>query len=155
MGVRPGDVVSAINGQVLPPKTNVLELLRLFTAGETLTMTVTRAGKQVDLRGHYEPKDEPDVRHLFDRPRPSGRVDLERQGNTVTVTTRGVGEFTLLLSPDVFDFAQPVIVMVNGARAFAGRVTPRLDTLVKWAAADNDRTMLFGAEVHVSVPASR
>ena len=48
-------------------------------------------------------------------------------------------------------FRSPVIVMVNGARAFAGRVTPRLDTLVKWAAADNDRTMLFGAELPITL----
>jgi hypothetical protein len=26
-----------------------------------------------------------------------------------------------------------------------------LRTLVKWAAADNDRTMLFGAEIHVGL----
>ncbi|HEY7285915.1 MAG TPA: hypothetical protein VH497_10755 [Vicinamibacterales bacterium] len=36
-------------------------------------------------------------RFLFARQRPSGRVDLERAGNTVRVRTGGVAEFTLLL----------------------------------------------------------
>jgi hypothetical protein len=88
---------------------------------------------------------------LFDNSRPSGRVDLVRSGNTVTAATRGVAEFTLLLSPDAFDFAQPVKVEANGRVVFNGRVEPSLATLVKWAARDNDRTMLFGAELHVKL----
>ena len=88
---------------------------------------------------------------LFDNSRPSGRVDLVRTGNTVTATTRGVAELTLLLSPDAFDFAQPVKVEANGRVVFSGRVEPSLATLVKWAARDNDRTMLFGAELHLKI----
>jgi hypothetical protein len=86
---------------------------------------------------------------MFDNNRPSGRVDLVRSGNTVTATTRGVAELTLLLSPDVFDFAQPIKVVTNGRTTFDGRVEQSLPTLLKWAAHDNDRTMLFTAELHV------
>jgi len=79
----------------------------------------------------------------------SGRVDLKRAGNTVTATTRGVKEFTLLLSPDRFDFGQNVKVIVNGRVAFDGRVEKSIATLTKWAARDNDRTMLFAAELKI------
>ncbi len=79
----------------------------------------------------------------------SGRVDLVRSGNTVTAATRGVKEFTLLLSPDQFDFDKPVKVIVNGRLAFEGRVERSVATLMKWAARDNDRTMLFGAELRI------
>jgi hypothetical protein len=79
----------------------------------------------------------------------SGRVDLARSGNTVTATTRGVREFTLLLSPDQFDFENNVKVVVNGRVAFDGRVDKSVATLQKWAARDNDRTMLFGAELPI------
>jgi poly(3-hydroxybutyrate) depolymerase len=79
----------------------------------------------------------------------SGRVDLIRSGNTVTATTRGVKEFTLLLSPDRFDFARNVKVIVNGRVAFDGRVERNLATLTKWAARDDDRTMLFAAEIRI------
>jgi hypothetical protein len=81
----------------------------------------------------------------------SGRILLERKGNSVEATTRGLGEFTLLLSPAQFDFAQPIKVTTNGHPAFEGKVEKSLATLLKWAARDNDRTMLFGAELKVRV----
>jgi hypothetical protein len=79
----------------------------------------------------------------------SGRVDLVRTGNTIAASTRGVKEFTLLLSPDQFDFSRPVVVQVNGRVAFDGRVERSVATLRKWAARDNDRTMLFAAEIKI------
>ena len=80
------------------------------------------------------------------------RVDATRRGNGFEVKTRGVQAFTLLLSPDVIDFGMPVHVTVNGRRAFEGTVTRDVTTLLTWAARDNDRTMLYGAELHVTVP---
>jgi hypothetical protein len=88
---------------------------------------------------------------LFIRKRYSGRVDLVRTGNTIEATTRGVAAFTLLLSPDRFDFGQPVKVVANGRVVFEGRVEPSLETLLKWAARDNDRTMLYGAELKIKL----
>ncbi len=88
---------------------------------------------------------------LFDRTRKSGRVDLTRSGNTVEAVTRGVSQFTLLLSPDQFDFGAPIRVTVNGRAAFDGRVDKSVATLMKWAARDNDRTMLFAAELKIAV----
>jgi predicted esterase len=92
-----------------------------------------------------------DASNLFPRGRPSGRVDLSHSGNAITVSTRGVAEFTLLLSPDAFDLARPITVTVNGQTTFDGRVPPSVETLLKWAARDNDRTMLFAAELYVKV----
>ena len=60
------------------------------------------------------------------------------------------GAFTLLLSPDQFDLNRPVTVIVNGRPVFDGRVPRDVRTLVAWAARDNDRTMLFAAELHVA-----
>jgi hypothetical protein len=88
---------------------------------------------------------------LFGRPKPSGRVDLVRSGNTVQATTKGVTAFTLLLSPDKFDLNQPVIVTANGREVFRTRVQPSIETLLKWAARDNDRTMLFAAEIKIKL----
>jgi hypothetical protein len=88
---------------------------------------------------------------LFERPRKWGRVDLRREGNVVEATTRQVFEFTLLLSPDVFDFSQPVKVVADGRTLFEGRVQKSVETLMKWAAKDNDRAMLFGAELHIKL----
>jgi hypothetical protein len=65
--------------------------------------------------------------------------------------TRGVSEVTLLISPDAFDVSQPIMVSANGRSVFEGRVEASVATLVKWAARDNDRTMLFAAELHISL----
>ena len=88
---------------------------------------------------------------LFRRLKHPGRVDLVRQGNTVQATTKGVAAFTLLLSPDKFDFNQPVKVVANGRTVFEGRVEPNLKTVLKWAARDNDRTMLYAAELKIKL----
>ena len=88
---------------------------------------------------------------VFARTRPSGRVDVVRTGNTFEARTRGVKRFTLLLSPDVIDFAQPVKVIVNGRPTFHGMVTKDRGTLRKWADRDNDRNVLYGAELDVEV----
>ena len=83
-------------------------------------------------------------RHAGPR-RPRARRQL------VTATTRGVAAFTLLLSPDQFDFGKPVKVVANGRTVFDGKVEKNVRTLLKYAASDNDRTMLFGAELHIKL----
>ena len=88
----------------------------------------------------------------FIHTKPSGRVDISRSGNTFEAKSRGVAKFTLLLSPDVIDFSKPVIVKVNGKQAFSGAVKKDLGTLLRWSAKDNDRTMLYGAELKIEVP---
>jgi len=86
---------------------------------------------------------------LFERREPSGRVDLVRTGNAVEATTRGVAAFTLLISPDAFDLTQPIKVTSNGRVVFDANVQPSAATLMKWAARDNDRTMLYAAEIPI------
>jgi dienelactone hydrolase len=92
------------------------------------------------------------IRSLYDRSKPSGRVDVSRKSNAFDARTRGVGEFTLLLSPDAIDFAKPVRVSVNGKVVHDAVVKTDAATLMKWAARDNDRTMLYGAELKIVVP---
>jgi hypothetical protein len=78
-------------------------------------------------------------------------VDVTRAGNEITAATRGVAAFTLLLSPDQFDLTKPVKVVANGRTVFDGKVEKNVRTLLKYAALDNDRTMLFGAELHIKL----
>ena len=88
---------------------------------------------------------------LFERQLPSARADLVRHGNTIEAATKNIDSFTLLLSPDKFDLDQPVKVVANGRPVFEGRVERNLKTLLTWAARDNDRTMLYGAELSVKL----
>jgi predicted esterase len=82
----------------------------------------------------------------------SGRVDVRKKGNTFDAIVRDVAKFTLLLSPDAIDFTKPIVVTVNGKQAHNGTVRKDLSALMKWAARDNDRTALYGAELTIVVP---
>lgn len=63
------------------------------------------------------------------------------------------GVLTLLLSSADFDFDRPIQVFVNDRTVVDGPIGKDVRALLKWAAADEDRTMLFGAELPIDVPA--
>jgi poly(3-hydroxybutyrate) depolymerase len=151
LGLLAGDVIARINGRVLPSAMDATDLLELVDAGAPLSLSITRGGQPLELKGFYKPTPLPQRIPFFRHSRPSGRVDLVRDGNTVTATTRRVAAFTLLLSPDQFDFSKPVKVVADGRTVFEGMVKTNLATLLKWAAQDNDRTMLFGAELPITL----
>jgi predicted esterase len=100
----------------------------------------------------FQPNELSRLFEMYSRRRPSGRVDIERSGNTFEVETRGVRKFRLLLSPDVVDFDESIQVVVNGTMVFADMIERDVKTLLAWAARDNDRTMLYGAELAIRVP---
>ena len=150
-GLKPGDVVRKINGRELPQGLDLEDFLGIYDAGEPMVFAVERDGRSVELRGNYTPTSLAKVAPIFSTTVPSGRVDLVREGNTIRATTRGVAAFTLLLSPDAIDFARPVTVIANGRQVFSGRVQKDLGTLLTWAARDNDRTMLYGAALPITL----
>ena len=153
-GLLPEDVVVSINDRVLPQGLDLTGFLGIYDPGLPMHFVVSRGKTTADLRGTYEPVMRTRVSPIFATGVPSGRVDVTRQGNTVRAVTRGVAAFTLLLSPDVFDFSAPVTVVADGATVFSGTVKSSVETLLTWAARDNDRTMLYGAELHVTLPPS-
>src|SRR6185295_7102688 len=100
---------------------NLDEVFEELTPGSTITLLVARNNAPVELSGRYEPK-------LVTRP-PRDVFDLARTGNTVTAVTRGVGGFTLLISPDQFDFTKPLRIVANGKTVFDKKVQKDLGTL--------------------------
>lgn len=91
------------------------------------------------------------ARGVFVHSKPSGRVVIDRRGNSIEIAADGVRRFTLLLAPDEVDFDEPIQVTTNGAVSFSGQLERSVATLLKWAARDNDRTMLFGAELTITL----
>ena len=152
IGLRPGDVLMHLNDETLPVGTDISDVLADVTPGATLSFLVARNNEPVEIEGVYDPQlVHMPPKQLFDRSQPWGRVDLVRSGNSVRAVTRGVAAFTLLVSPDQFDFSKPITVTANGRTVFSGRVRKDLGTLMKFAAMDNDRTMLFATELHVEI----
>jgi poly(3-hydroxybutyrate) depolymerase len=152
IGLAVGDRVLEIDGRPIAALADIISAFER-NAGPAIVFVVERGAERLTFKGRFPP-DAPrgPARRLFARRGPSGRVDVVRRGNTFDVRTRGVARFTLLLSPDVVDFAQPVRVMVNGATVHDAAVTRDVATLLAWAARDDDRTMLYGAALPIAVP---
>lgn len=152
LGLRAGDRFTEINGTAVQTGRDIVLELQKWNIGDAIRLVVERDGKRRELQGTFQPAEVTlPPAAMFPRKRPSGRVDLVRRGNLVDVSTEGVRAFTLLLSPSVFDFRKPVRVIANGRVAFDGLVQPSVATLLKWAARDNDRTMVFGAELAIDL----
>ena len=152
IGLKAGDVLLRVNDRSVAAASGVGDALSDEPPGSKITLLIARDNQPVELEGIYQPQIvETPAKPLFARGGAPGRVDLVRAGNVVTATTRGVAAFTLLLSPDQFDFGKPVKVIANGKTEFDGKVEKSTRTLMKYAASDNDRTMLFGAELHIKL----
>jgi hypothetical protein len=152
IGLKAGDGIVRLNDESARVRIDIQELFAGMAPGTPIALLVARDNAPVELTGVYEPATITDPpAPMFDHQQPSGRVDLVRTGNTVDARTRGVTAFTLLLSPDQFDFGKPITVVVNGRVVHDARVAASVETLKKWAAIDNDRTMLFAAELRISV----
>jgi hypothetical protein len=151
IGLRKGDRLLEINGTAVQTGGDVAVAMGKWRDGDRVRFVVERDGDRVVGEGVYAPV-ETDVppASIFPRRKPSGRVDVVRRGNVVEASTEGVRAFTLLLSPSIFDFRRPITVIANGRTVHEGVVEPSVATLLKWAARDNDRTMLYAAEIQVA-----
>ena len=152
IGLRTGDRLLEINGAPVHTGRDIAMAMETWNAADILRFVVERSGGRMVLEGTFAPAevDAPPM-PIFPRRKPSGRVDLARRGNVVEASTEGVRAFTLLLSPSTFDFRRPITVIANGRTVYEARVEPSVATLLKWAARDNDRAMVFGAELKIEL----
>ena len=122
LGLERNDVIQQVGGVALHADGDLVSALQTYRSGMPIKMTVVRSERTIELSGTFEPDMiESTAEPMFRHTARSGRVDLVRRGNTIDAETRGVTHFTLLLSPDQCDFAQPIHVTVNGRPAFDGR----------------------------------
>jgi hypothetical protein len=152
IGLRAGDRLVEINRSPVHTARDLIEAMETWNNGDRLAFVLERDGDRMTVEGTYAPAEvDMPPRAIFPRRKPSGRVDLVRRGNVVEASTEGVRAFTLLLSPSIFDFRKPISVVANGRTIFEGLVEPSVATMLKWAARDNDRTMVFGAELKIEL----
>jgi hypothetical protein len=81
-----------------------------------------------------------------------GMLQVNREGNQITVAAEAISAFTLLLNPEELDFDRPITVIVNGTRQYEEIVTQNMSTLLDWARRDLDRSLLFTAELNLKIP---
>jgi len=87
---------------------------------------------------------------LEEEGRPS-LLQATRQGNSISVTARGVSQFTLRFSPEELNMEDPVLVSVNGRVVHSGTVRQRKSSVFE-AAANLDRAALYSAALQIDVP---
>ena len=150
-GIEPDDIILTVRGQPTPTPEALRQAIIDFGPGEELPISVRRDTQVMNLMLRYPTTFRTQARPAFGRDEPSGRVDLSRDGNTVVARTQGVRRYTLLLSPAQFDFSEPIRVVTNGVISHDGLVSPGVETLLHWAAIDQDQSLLFGAELEVEV----
>ncbi len=153
-GMVDDDTIVAVDGQLNPSVEDLKEALIGFAPGQRIPLAIERAGERLEVALVYPADAAPRGRQAFPRRNPAGRAELDQRGNRVTAYTRGVSRFTLLLSPEQFDFTQPITVTVNGVTVLEDQVEPDIEVLLRWAAIDQDRSAMFGAELSIDVPAA-
>ena len=154
-GMVDEDTIVEVDGTPGPSVEDLRQALVGFAPGQQIPLVVQRGAERIEMTLDYPAEAAPRGRQAFPRTMPSGRVELDQRRNTVTAYTRGVRRFTLLISPEQFDFTQPLTVVVNGVTAFDGPVEPDIAALLQWVAIDQDRTAMYGAELDIEVPAAR
>lgn len=155
-GLRQGDIVLEVGGEATPTIGRLADVLEAKAAFDrSLVFHIERRGQRQDKTLRFGPRPEPVApKAAFPLTKPSGRVDLEVRNNRVDVRTRGIKSYELLLSPDQFDFQQPITVVTNGKISYQGHVVRDTETLLRWASRDQDRTMLFAAALTIEVTGS-
>ena len=88
---------------------------------------------------------------VFRLPDDWGQVWARRDGNDVALVSQGVEGVTLLLSPAVFDFDRPFRIVMNGAEVFSAEIGLSARVLLERWMADQDRTMLYAAEIEIAL----
>jgi hypothetical protein len=152
IGLRTGDRLLDINGAPIQTGRDIALAMEAWNEADLLRFVIERGGDRMVVEGAYAPAYvDAAPSPIFPRRKPSGRVDLVRRGNVVEASTEGVRAFTLLLSPSIFDFRRPITVIANGRTVHEAIVEPSVATLLKWAARDNDRAMVFGAELKIEL----
>jgi len=112
---------------------NTFRWIRIDQAGSTASNSTFDGGGTL-IRGNFP------------------RIRAEKlDGNLVAVKTKGVKQFTILISDEMFDIESPIEVDVNGRRMFTGKVVPDARAILTEARRFNDRCLIFSNRIIVEV----
>jgi predicted esterase len=148
MGLRPGDVITQIDGRAVAGWADFRSALRAKPIEGRLSLTFQRGGRS-HTRTTRLPPARP--RPVLSRTKPSGRVLATVEGNRIAVQCRGVGRYRVLVRRGVFNLDEPITVTTNNRRSFRGRLSADVPFLLRQARADLDRTRVYVAAIDVQV----
>lgn len=148
IGLAAGDVITRIDDAPTPGFGELRQALGAKRYGEEVHVEWTRDGEAHGAGGRF-PEYTPEPTYARDRP--SGRIEVTRDGNRIAVLANGVTKYALDLSPAEFDFDEEIVVTTNGKESFRGIVKPELETLLLSFAHDRDPDLLFLARLTIDL----
>lgn len=149
-GLTAGDVITKLDDTDVNNMNDLRSVLSGKKHGDKIEGDCKRGDEVKHFSGQFpEAKSEPAYR----REKPAGLITVEVHGNTVDVKVRNVAKYTLLVSSEMFDLREPILVLTNGKEAYGSEAKRDLVFMLEQAARDNDRTTVYCAKIEITVPA--
>ncbi len=152
MGIQSGDVITEIDGGKIADFSALRAVLGKKTYGDKIKIKIKRGNRSKNMKGRF-PKFKKEK--YFRRTKPSGIVDATVKGNTVTVKVKNVAKYTLFIRRGMFNLDAPIVVRTNGGETFNAKVQPDVEFMLKQAAQDNDRAMVYISKIEIKVPVEK
>jgi predicted esterase len=115
MGLKKDDIVIKMDGKDVENIEKLSELKTFKKRGDTVSLTVLRDKKEVQLFGQFP---EVDFYDAFILNKPSGAVKVKYWGNHFEIETSRVDELAIYIHPDMVNLKNPVTVNINGKEVF-------------------------------------
>jgi hypothetical protein len=151
-GLKAGDVITRMEGLPIKNDADLREVyfnkLLAKLPGDEFTGEYLRDGR---AQSYKVAAPRAAAVPLYPRQKPSGLIRVHADGNRVDVQVRGVARYSLFLNSQQFDFTRPLQVITNGSQSFNAVPAADLGFMLRQAAADDDRTMVYRGIVQVVV----
>jgi predicted esterase len=146
-GVKTDDRVVRIDENPIETGYEIPAIIEGMNPGAPVEIEVIRDGEPLVLEGQVTP-----IEALYPRDEMTGSIEAVVSGNRVAVTVRNVARYTLLISSELFDLNEPIVVVTNGVETFSGIVEPDVRFMLEQAARDDDRRTVYEARIEIVVP---
>lgn len=152
VGLKAGDVIIALGGQVVKDEASFRAAVGGFKAGDAFTLDILRDGRRLSLSDRFNP---PQFGWLHDRTRPMLRVEASLADNRFDLRASGPGRVALWLDPALIDVEREVVVFLEGREILRRRVTPDARLLLDELDRSRDPARLAVGRLEIDLEASR
>ena len=118
-GLQVGDIIIGMDSKKAANIDSLTTWRDARKRGDEFSLTVLRDGAELVLEGRFP---EPESYDAFRFSKPSGAVKARYYGNIFEIETSRVKEISLYFHPDMINPEIPVVIYINGGKAFSGKI---------------------------------
>ena len=149
IGLRQDDVIMEGNSIKIGEMSDLNAFKRTLRYGDQVTIRVIREGKKVDLRGFLPAPRTINLINKFEIP--SALVKASYYGNTVEIESSRLKSLRILISPDMFNIEENLVVIVDGEVVYDEAIRPDPGFMLRNFWENLDRKLLYISEVEISL----